>query len=42
VNAATDPTVQANVLAEQNQINDDLNLLKYYPILSFGITWKIK
>ena len=42
VNAATDPTVQANVLAEQNQINDDLNLLKYYPLLSFGITWKIK
>jgi hypothetical protein len=42
VNAATDPTVQANVLAEQKQINDDLNFLKYYPILSFGITWKIK
>ena len=42
VNAGTDPTVQANILAEQHQINDDLNLIKYYPILSFGITWKIK
>lgn len=42
LNAATDPTVQSNVIAEQNQLDDDLKELKYYPILSFGISWRLK
>ena len=42
LNAATDPTVQSNVLKEQSQLDDDLKELRYYPILSFGISWRLK
>jgi hypothetical protein len=42
VNAATDPTVQSNVLAEQNKINNDLEPLKYYPMFSVGVSWRLK
>ncbi len=38
--AATDPTVQANVQAEQNKINKDLTLFKFYPLISFGVGYK--
>ena len=34
VNAATDPTVRANVLAEQSKINNKLSPFKYYPVIS--------
>lgn len=37
---ATDPTVQANVQAEQNKINKDLTLFKFYPLISFGVGYK--
>lgn len=37
VNAATDPTIQTNVQAEQSKINKDLSILKFYPILSLGV-----
>ena len=40
VNAATDPTVQANVLAEQVKINNKLSSFKYYPVLSFGFGYR--
>ena len=40
VNMATDPTVQTNVQAEQNKINKDLTLFKFYPIISFGVGYK--
>jgi hypothetical protein len=40
VNAATDPTVQSNVIAQQNKLNNDLKAFKYYPVLSFGIGWR--
>jgi hypothetical protein len=36
VNAATDPTVQSNVAAEQTKINNSLSLFKFYPIISVG------
>ena len=41
VNAATDPAVQANVQSEQTKLNNDLNPLKYYPVISLGISYKI-
>ena len=37
VNAATDPTVQSNVQAEQANINSKLNFFKFYPIISLGV-----
>lgn len=37
VNAATDPTVQAQVVAEQDKINKDTSIVKFYPVASFGI-----
>lgn len=40
VNAATDPTVQANVVAEQNKINNKLSPFKYYPVISFGFGYR--
>ena len=36
VNAATDPTVQANVAAEQTKINNKLSIFKFYPLVSVG------
>jgi hypothetical protein len=36
VNAATDPTVQANITAEQNKINNKLSIFKFYPLVSVG------
>lgn len=40
VNAATDPTVQANVTAQQTKLDNDLKAIKYYPVISFGIGFK--
>lgn len=40
VNAATDPTVQANVVAEQNKVNNKLSPFKYYPVVSFGFGYR--
>jgi hypothetical protein len=40
VNAATDPTVQANILAEQNKINNKLSPFKYYPVISTGFGYR--
>jgi hypothetical protein len=40
VNAGTDPTVQANVKAQQTKLDTDLKAFKYYPVISFGIGWK--
>jgi hypothetical protein len=41
VNAATDPTVQAQVQAEQTKINNDTSIVKFYPVfaLGFGFRW---
>lgn len=32
-----DPTVQANVTAEQNKISKDLNPYRFFPVISFGV-----
>jgi hypothetical protein len=40
VNAASDPTVQSNVLAEQNKINNSMSFFKVYPIISVGFGYK--
>jgi len=37
VNAATDPTVQADIAAEQSKINHNLSLFRLYPIVSLGV-----
>lgn len=40
VNAATDPTVQSNVVAEQKKLNNKLSPFKYYPVVSFGFGYR--
>ncbi|HXY24268.1 MAG TPA: hypothetical protein VEI73_06430 [Candidatus Acidoferrum sp.] len=40
VDAATDPTVQANVLAEQTKLDNKLSPFKYYPVISFGFGYR--
>jgi hypothetical protein len=42
VNANTDPIVQSNLRAEQMKLNDDLRPLKYYPVLSLGVSWQFR
>lgn len=37
VNAATDPLVQTQVKAEQDKINKDTSIVKFYPVASLGI-----
>ena len=39
-NAATDPTVQANVLSEETKLNKSMKPFKFYPIISFGFGYK--
>lgn len=38
--SATDPTVQANVQAEQTKINNSLNPFKYYPVVALTFSYK--
>jgi hypothetical protein len=40
VNAATDPIVQSNIRVEQDKLNHDLEPLKYYPVVSIGVSWR--
>lgn len=37
---AADPTVQSHLRAEERELDDDLQSLRYYPLLSFGLSWK--
>ncbi|HYM75891.1 MAG TPA: hypothetical protein VE377_07925 [Candidatus Dormibacteraeota bacterium] len=39
-NAANDPNVQSNVLAEQNKLNNSMSFFKVYPIISLGFGYK--
>ena len=39
-NVQTDPTTQANILAQQNIINSDIYQLRFYPIVSIGVGYK--
>ncbi len=38
---ATDPTIQGNVLAEQNKLNKDVSAFKFYPVISVGFGVKL-
>ncbi|HXB63143.1 MAG TPA: hypothetical protein VNU94_09875 [Acidobacteriaceae bacterium] len=40
VNIATDPTSQTNVKQEQTDINNNLNELRFFPVLSVGLSYK--
>ena len=35
----SDPTVQANVTAQQQKLQNDANPARFYPILSLGLAW---
>lgn len=37
---ASDPTVQANIRAQQAEINDTLSPFKYYPVISIGFSYR--
>jgi hypothetical protein len=37
---ASDPTVQANILAQQNKIQNDIYPYRFYPILSVGVGYR--
>lgn len=36
-NVATDPTIQAQIKAEQDKINKETSIVKFYPVASLGI-----
>jgi len=36
----SDPTFQANVVSQQNDINNSMRFLKVYPIISFGVGYR--
>ena len=40
VNAATDPTVQSDLTAEQTKINKNMEPFKFYPIISLGVGYR--
>jgi hypothetical protein len=40
VDAAVNPIVVANTRAQQDKLNSDLAVYKYYPVLSFGIGYR--
>jgi hypothetical protein len=40
VNAATDATVQSNVVAEQAKLDKNMKPFKFFPIISFGFGYK--
>jgi hypothetical protein len=42
VNVATDPTVQANLQAQIAKYKNDLDPFRFYPILSFGVSYSFK
>lgn len=42
VNVATDPQIQANLAAQVQQYRSDLNPLKTYPIVSFGVAYDFR
>ncbi|WP_263356364.1 hypothetical protein [Acidicapsa ligni] len=39
VNVATDPTAQADLAVQVKKYQDDVNLLRFYPIVSFGVAY---
>ncbi len=39
-NAATDPSVQSNVQAEQTKLNNDISPFRFYPVVALGFSFK--
>ncbi len=39
-NAATNSTIQSNVISEQNKVNNSMSFFKAYPIISLGFGYK--
>jgi len=39
-NAATDPTIQSNIVSEQTKVNNSMSFFKVYPIISIGFGYK--
>jgi hypothetical protein len=39
-NAATDSTIQSNIVSEQNKVNNSMSFFKVYPIISVGFGYK--
>ena len=39
-NAATNSTIQSNVISEQSKVNDSMSFFKAYPIISVGFGYK--
>lgn len=37
---SSDPTVQSNIVTEENKINKNISPLRFYPIVSLGLGWK--
>ena len=37
---SSDPTVQSNIVAEQNKLNKSASPFRFYPVLSFGVGYK--
>ena len=42
MNVATDPTLNANLQAQIAKYKSDLDPLKFYPIVSFGVSYSFK
>ncbi len=40
VNLATDPTFQAELIKEENNLNDELKDFKAYPVISLGVSYR--
>jgi hypothetical protein len=38
-NAATDPSVQANIRIQEGKVSHDLSIFRFYPVVSFGISY---
>jgi hypothetical protein len=38
--AATDPTVQTQILSEQNKLNNSMSFFQVYPVISVGVGYK--
>ena len=37
---SVDPGTQANIVEEQKELNGDIRLLQFYPIVSTGVSWR--
>jgi len=40
VDAATDPTIQSNIIAQQNKLNNKGKYVQYWPIISIGFGYR--